>query len=84
MGMRLRMATVATTSMVMRCSTCKQQIGGRKRDVVANVNANLFGAAKYAVCPTCNQVVPEQMCTRGYKAVWTRKRKTQVTLRKGK
>jgi DNA-directed RNA polymerase subunit RPC12/RpoP len=77
MGMRLRMTAVTSPRMVMRCSTCKQQIGGRIRDATANANANLFGAAKYVDCPTCHQVVPEQIRTRAYKAVWTRKIRTQ-------
>jgi len=77
MGMRLRMAAVASTSIVMRCSTCKQHIGGTIRDATENINANLFGATKYAFCPTCNQLVPEEMRSPAYKAVWTRKRKTK-------
>ena len=77
MGMRLRMTAVVSQRMVMRCSTCKQQIGGQIRDATVNVDANLFGAAKYVVCPTCNQAVPEHMRTPTYKAVWTRKNRTR-------
>jgi hypothetical protein len=72
------MTAVASLRTVMRCSTCKQQIGGQIRDATVNVNANLFGAATYVVCPTCNQAVPEEMWTPAYKAVWTRKNRTQT------
>ena len=63
MGMRMS----GSPRMAMRCPTCEQEIGGSVRDATANVNANLFGAEKYAVCPNCNQVVPEHMQTAAYK-----------------
>lgn len=66
MGMRLRMS--GSPRMAMRCTTCEQEIGGPVRDASANVDANLFGAGKYATCPTCNQVVPEHMQTPAYKS----------------
>ena len=43
MGMRLRMSDMGQPRMVMRCSTCHQQIGGPVRDAVRNIDANLFG-----------------------------------------
>jgi len=68
MGMRLRMTGVGQPRMVMRCSVCQQEIGGTIRDAAVNANANLFGAAEYAVCPHCGQVVPEHLQTPAYKA----------------
>ena len=47
------------------------------RDAAENANANLFGAVKYAVCPTCNEVVPNDLQTPAYKAVWTRKHRAK-------
>jgi len=60
--------------MIMRCSTCKQAIDSHP-DPETTSDVNLYGAVKYVVCPTCNQVVPETMRTPAYKAVWTKKRR---------
>jgi hypothetical protein len=78
MGMRLRMTAAGQLRMLMRCSTCHQEIGGPARDAAANADANLFGAEKYVVCPTCRQVVPQDLRTSAYKAVWTRKNRSRV------
>lgn len=64
--------------MELRCSTCKQVIGGPTRNEATNVDVNFFGAKRYSVCPTCNQVVPEELRTPAYKSVWTRKRGLQA------
>ena len=77
--MRMRMS--GSPRMAMRCPTCDQEIGGPVRDATANINANLFGAAKYAVCPNCNQVVPEHMQTSTYKTAWTKKNRTKVSIK---
>lgn len=69
MRQRLRMTGSAKQRMEMRCSSCKQVIGGPTRDAATNVDANLFGAEEYVVCPTCNQVVPEELRTPTYKSV---------------
>ena len=72
MGMRLRMVTATEARMIMRCSTCKQQIDSNP-DPKTTSDVNLCGAVRYVVCPTCNQVVPEELRTPAYKAVWTTK-----------
>ncbi len=64
--------------MVLRCSTCKQAIGGAVRDAATNVDANLFGAMQYVVCPTCNQLVPENLRTPAYKSACTRKARAKA------
>ena len=74
MGMRLRMVAGIETRMMMRCSTCKQAIDSNP-DPEATRDVNLLGAAKYVVCPTCNQVVSEDLRTPAYKTLWTKKRR---------
>jgi uncharacterized protein DUF6953 len=75
---RLRMTGSAKQQMEMRCSSCKQAIGGISREPATSADANLFGAGKYVVCPTCNQVVPKDLITPAYKSIWTEKRLAQV------
>jgi hypothetical protein len=71
MGMRLRMTRVGQPRMVMRCSTCQQEIGGPIRDAAVNADATLLGAVNFAVCPCCRQIVPEHLQTPAYKAACT-------------
>lgn len=78
MRQRLRMREAIGQRMELRCSTCKQAIGGPIRDSATNTDSNLFGAVQYVVCPTCNQVVPEQLWTPAYKSIWTRKAREKV------
>lgn len=77
MRMRLCLGGMIEQRMAMKCSTCQQDIGGPIRDGVMNVEANLFGAERYVVCPTCKQVVLEHLQTPAYKSVWTRKNRAK-------
>jgi hypothetical protein len=77
MRMRMRFVAAETTRMVMRCSTCHQTIGlNDDKDETADVN--LFGAARYLVCPTCKQTVAKELRSPAYKAAWTRARRKDV------
>lgn len=58
--------------LVQRCATCHQPIGDASNTELTEA-ANLCGSEKYVVCPTCCQVVPEELRTAAYKAVWSRK-----------
>ena len=71
MRMRMRFVAAETIRMVMRCSTCRQTIGGNA-DKEGTLDVNLFGAVQYLVCPTCKQTVVEELQTPAYKSAWTR------------
>lgn len=43
----------------LTCEVCEQNLDDRRR-FVTQINANLFGAAAYAVCPCCGQEVENQ------------------------
>lgn len=57
---------------VQRCTTCHQPIGGASKAETTEA-VNLCGSEEYVVCPTCCQVVPQELRTAAYKAVWARK-----------
>ena len=60
---------------VQRCTTCYQPIGGAANAELTE-SVNLCGSERYAICRVSNvcQVVPEELRTAAYKAVWTEKR----------
>ena len=63
---------------VQRCTTCDQPIGGAA-DAELTEAVILCGSERYVVCPTCSQVVPEELRTAAYKAVWTRKNRERAS-----
>jgi len=74
--MSLSLGFSLSCSLICRC--CRNLIDSERQREAA-VTAMLFGATRYAVCPSCKQEVPREQWDRAYKARWRRAVKRKQT-----
>lgn len=69
--MGMHMSLVPTIELTHTCGLCGQIMG--KTNMEDSIDAILFGAAMYTLCPTCHQYVDKSHWTDKYKRGWEKK-----------